>query len=252
MLEKQYHSEKQLKIIIELQKMGSKIIKIGKELNFLWNENIDSMFPSQFIQIAKKKFYFDYETQEKNIGGQMFKFFVWDNEKNLRQFIYIYKIYPKLKNDITYLDGYYQLGNEPLLITERDYSSNQENIILISQSLQSLLYINQNLIEILEQFQININLNCFIHNINDYTFHFKTYVKYLNNILEKILNLASKTELTILEPLIKEIKELDNINVNNISYQLINLFSIVDNELVYQKVYNIYTLKQVKNKNILM
>jgi len=251
MLEKQYHSEKQLKIIIELQKMGSKIIKIGKELNFLWNENIDSMFPSQFIQIAKKKFYFDYETQEKNIGGQMFKFFVWDNEKNLRQFIYIYKIYPKLKNDITYLDGYYQLGNEPLLITERDYSSNQENIILISQSLQSLLYINQNLIEILEQFQININLNCFIHNINDYTFHFKTYVKYLNNILEKILNLASKTELTILEPLIKEIKELDNINVNNISYQLINLFSIVDNELVYQKVYNIYTLKQVKNKNIL-
>ena len=244
MLEKQYHSEQQLKIIIELQKMGSKIIKISKELNFLWNENIDSMFPSQFIQIAKKKLYYDYETQEKNIGGQIFKFFINDNEKNLKEFMYIYKIYPKLKNDITYLDGYYQLGNEPLLITERDFSTNQENIILTSQSLQSLLYINQNFIDILEQFQSYINLNSFIHYKN-YTFHFKTYSKYINNMTNKLLNMCSNDEIKILSSLLKEIKKLENMDLNNITYQLINLFSINDNDIT--KEYNIYTLKQIKD-----
>ncbi len=73
------------------------------------------MFPSQFIQIAKKKFYFEHETQEKNIGVQVFKFFDNDNEQNIKEFIYFYKIYPKLKHDITYLNGYYQLGNQSLL-----------------------------------------------------------------------------------------------------------------------------------------
>ena len=117
-------------------------------------KNIDSMFPSQFNHIAKKHFYYDYETQEKNIGVKCLNFLFGIMTQNLKQFIYIYKIYPKIKNDIAYLDGYYQLGNEPLLITENDFSSNQENIILTSKALQSLLYINQNFINILEKFQL--------------------------------------------------------------------------------------------------
>ncbi len=244
MLDKQYYSEKHLKIIIDLKNMGSKIIKIGKELNFLWNEKIESIFPSQFVQIAKIKLYYDYETQEKNIGGQMFKFFIIDNEQNFKEFIYIYKIYPKLKNDITFLDGYYQLGNEPLLITEKDLSSNQENIILISQSLQSLLYINQNFIDILEKVQTYINLNSFIHYEN-YIFHFKTYVKYINNITNKLINMCSNDELENISSLIKEIKKLENLNLNNVTYQLINLFSIDDEDITMK--YNIYTLKQIKD-----
>ena len=194
--------------------------------------------------MLKKKLYYDYESQEKNIGGQIFKFFINDNEKNLKEFIYIYKIYPKLKNDITFLDGHYQIGNEPLLITEKDFSSNQENIILTSQSLQNLLYINQNFIDILEKVQSYINLNSFIH-YDNYIFHLKTYSKYINNITNKLLNIYSNDEIEIISPLIKEIKKLENTDLTNITYQFINLFSINDNDIT--KEYNIYTLKQVKN-----
>ena len=162
MLDKNYNSDNHLIIKLELKTMRTEIIKIGKDLNFLWGSNISTMFPTQFIHIAKKYLYYDYQTQVQNIECQIYKFIIWDNEENIKQFIYMYKIYPKIKEDIAYLDGYYQLGNEPLLITEKDCSSNQENIILTSQSLQNLLYINQLYIETLEKFQFNININSFI------------------------------------------------------------------------------------------
>ena len=188
--------------------MKSKIIKIGKDLNFLWDKNIDSMFPSQFIHIAKKQFYYDYENQIENIGNQIFKFFIYDVEQNLKQFIYIYKIYPNIKDDIAYLDGYFQLGNEPLLITEIDYSSNQENIILTSKALQNFLFINQYFIDTLEKFQYNINLNSFLSRSQNYSFHLKSYSKYLINIFNKLINVCGKEELEILLPLLKEIKKM--------------------------------------------
>ena len=248
MLDKQYHSEQHLKILVDLKSMRTRIIKIGKELNFLWDKKIDSMFPSQFIHIAKKNFYYDYDSQEKTIGGQMFRFFIWDNDQNLKQFIYVYKIYPKIKKDIAYLDGYYQLGNEPLLITERDLSSYQENIILTSKNLQSLLFINQDFIDILDKFQSNINLNSFLSHSQNYIFHLNSYLKYLNNLANKLLNICGKEELDILSPLIKEIKKLENTNLHHMTYQFINIFSVVDDETTFQKEYKIYTIKQVKNK----
>ena len=251
MLDKQYHSEQYLKIMINLKNMGTKIVKIGRDLNFLWGHNIDTMFPSQFNHIAKKNFYYDYETQEKNIGGQMFRFFIWDNTQNLKQFIYIYKIYPKIKNDIAFLDGYYQLGNEPLLITERDISLNQENIILTSKVLQSLLYINQDFINILEKFQCFINLNSFVHYNQNYTFHIKSYFKYLNSLSDKLVNMCSNEELDIITPLINDIKKLETANLNNVTYQFINIFSFTDDNITFLKEYKIYTLKQVKDKKLL-
>ena len=248
MLDKQYHSEKHLKIIVDLKQMKSRIIKIGKELNLLWDKNIDSMFPSQFIHIAKKQFYYDYDTQIQNIGNQVFKFFIWDNDENLKQFLYVYKIYPKIKEDIAYLDGYFQLGNEPLLITEKDLSSNQENIILTSKALQNCLYINQYFIDTLEKFQYNINLNSFISSSQNCDFHLKAYSKYLNNVSNKLLNMCRKEELEILSPIIEEIKKLGYKNLNHITYQFINFFSITDDDISFQKEYKIYTLRQVKNK----
>ena len=249
MLDKQYHSDKYLRIKIELKNLGSKIIKIGKDLNFLLEQNIESMFPSQFIQIAKKRFYYDYETQEKNIGGQIFKFFINDNNKNIKEFVYFYKIYPKLKNDITYLDGYYQLGNHSLLITEKDFSSNQENIIITSQSLQDLLYIDQNFIDILEKFQCYININSFIHISQTYIFHLNAYTKYLINLSDKLINMCSNEELKILNPIINEIKKIENINFHNIIYQFNNVMSIIDENLTFQKEYKIYSIKQIKKNN---
>ena len=248
MLEKSYNSDNHLIIKLELKNMRTEIIKIGKDLNFLWGKNISSMFPTQFIHIAKKHLYYDYETQVQNIGGQMYKFFIWDNEENIKQFIYIYKIYPKIKEDIAYLDGYYQLGNESLLISERDYSSNQENIILTSQSLQNLLYINQLYIETLEKFQFNININSFISKKNNYSFHLSTYSKYISNLTEKLINMCGKDELENLSSLLKEIKELESRNVKNISYQFINVFSVMDDELAFQKEYKIYSIKQLRNR----
>ena len=178
----------------------------------------------------------------------MFRFFLWYSDQNLKQFIYVYKIYPKIKKDIAYLDGYYQLGNEPLLITERDLSSYQENIILTSKNLQSLLFINQDFIDISEKFQSNINLNSFLSHSQNYIFHLNSYLKYLNNMANKLLNICGKDELDILSPLIKEIKKLENTNLHHMTYQFINIFSVVDDETTFQKEYKIYTIKQVKNK----
>ena len=71
MLDKSYNSDNHLIIKLELKNMRTEIIKIGKDLNFLWGKNISSMFPTQFIHIAKKHLYYDYETQVQNIGGQI-------------------------------------------------------------------------------------------------------------------------------------------------------------------------------------
>ena len=248
MLDKNYNSDNHLIIKLELKTMRTEIIKIGKDLNFLWGSNISTMFPTQFIHIAKKYLYYDYQTQVQNIESQIYKFFIWDNEENIKQFIYMYKIYPKIKEDIAYLDGYYQLGNEPLLITEKDCSSNQENIILTSQSLKNVLFINQFFIETLEKFQCSLNLNSFVSKKKNIYFHLNAYSQYIYNITEKLTNMCGKEELDILNPLIIEIKNLQNKNVNNISYQFINIFSLIDEELTFQKEYKIYSIKKFKNR----
>ena len=60
--------------------------------------------------------------------------------------------------------------------------------------------------------------------------------------------MCGKEELDILNPLIIEIKNLQNKNVNNISYQFINIFSLIDEELTFQKEYKIYSIKKFKNR----
>ena len=247
MLDKQFKIDQHLKIRIQLKNMGTEIVKIGRELNFLWSKSIDSMFPYQFINIAKKQLYYDFETQEKNFGGQMYKFFTWDSERNLKSFIYIYKIYPIIKNDIAYLDGIYQLGNDNLLITEIDLSTQQENIILTSKSFQKYIFINQKFINILEKFQSYINLNSFIHRENNYTFNLTTYSKYLNKLLDKLISMCGKEDLESLSLLIKDIKHLETSNIQNINYQLVYLFSLKDNEMTFQKEYRFYTIKKLKD-----
>lgn len=48
-----------------------------------------------------------------------------------------------------------------LLITEVYFSSNQENIILISKSYQNFLYINQEFISLIRKFELNIKFKVF-------------------------------------------------------------------------------------------
>ena len=248
MLDKQFQIDQYLKIRIHLKNMSTEIVKIGKELNFLWSKSIDSMFPYQFVNIAKKQLYYDFETQKKNFGGQMYKFFIWDKEQNLKQFIFIYKIYPIIKHDIAYLDGIYQLGSENLIITEIDLSTKQENIIFTSKSLQKYIYINQKFIDMLEKFKSYINLNSFIHLYDNYCFHFSTYLRYINNLLDKLINMCGKEELNSLSSLIKDIKNLEIANDNNINYQLINIYSLSEKNYTFQKEYRFYTLKQIKDR----
>ncbi len=86
----------------------------------------------------------------------------WDNEKNVKQLIYIYKIYPTIKQDIVYfrwiLSNIWKVN---LLITEVYFSSNQENIILISKSYQNFNYINQEFISLIGKFELNIKFKVF-------------------------------------------------------------------------------------------
>ena len=248
MLDKQFQIDQHLKIRIHLKNMGTEIIKIGNELNFFWSKSIDSMFPYQFVNIAKKQLYYDFETQEKNFGGQMYKFFIWDNDKNLKQFIYIYKIYPIIKKDIAYLDGIYQLGNENLLITEMDLTTKKEKIILTSKSLQKYIYINQKLIDMLENFSCYINLNSFVHIHENYFFHLTTYLKYLKSLLDKLINMCGKEELNSLSSLIQDIKNVEISNLSDINFQLINIYSLIDNDFAFQKEYRFYSLKQIKDR----
>ena len=248
MLDKQYHTDQHLKILVKLNNIESKIIKIGRELNFLWNKNIESMFPYQFIHFGKNQFYYDFKTQEKNFGGQMFKFFILEGTQNIKQFVYVYKIYPKIKKDIVYLDGYYQLGSDSLLVTELDTLTRQENLILTSKSLQSLIYINQLFIDILEKYQININLNTFIYHVKSNIFHLNAFIQYINYLIDKITNICVNDELAPLKSVINDIKKLSKKNLYGVTYQLINIFSLTDNEYAFKKEYKIYTLKKVSDK----
>ena len=75
------------------------------------------------------------------------------------------------------------------------------------------------------------------------------YTKYLINLSDKLINMCSNEELKILNPIINEIKKIENINFHNIIYQFNNVMSIIDETLTFQKEYKIYSIKQIKKNN---
>ena len=140
--------------------MKSKIIKIGKDFKQFLNKSLDFLFPIQLLQLGKKLFYQEIEiNHNKNANSatsQVFQFYIWDSKDNLRSFIFHYKIYPDLTEGIFYVDGFYQLGKEELLLTEE--KENQELIVAMSIKVDTSLVMTQNFIKILSSHKISINI----------------------------------------------------------------------------------------------
>ena len=98
LLKKQFSTTRHMIIRLNLNNMKSKIIKIGKEF-------------IQFSCLAKKIFYNEIKHKKETISTdkQIFRFVIWDNHGNLKNFVYTYKIFPNLQKGIAYIDGHYQI-----------------------------------------------------------------------------------------------------------------------------------------------
>ena len=163
-LDKYYNNEKVLKIKVDLVNRTSKIVKIGKDLNIYWNRSFDHLIPQEFQKIGIDKFFNDESQIEnnRNFSPQKFHFIVWNKFHDLKQFVYEYLIYPKLEDNIAYVDGTYRLGKDILVVTKKYIHSEKEIILTLSNSLEKIMFINKNLLTILNRYDIRLELNDFL------------------------------------------------------------------------------------------
>ena len=246
-LDKSYNNEKILKIKVDLINRTSQIIKIGKDLNIYWYKSFDNLIPSEFQKIGTDKFFNDeiqIETNQ-NFSPQKFHFIVWNKDHDLKQFVYEYGIYPKLEENIAYVDGTYKLGKDILIVTKKYIHSEKENIFTLSNSLEKIMYINKSLLNILKRYDISIEINDFLQDENTYMYDISKYCSYLYEKIKKLETICNPEEIKLINQLIEHLNQSTLLRTKRMRYQFIYLFSVFDKDYEYC----FYSIKQFKNKN---
>ena len=247
-LDKYYNNEKVLKIKIDLLNRTSRIIKIGKDLNIYWNKPFENLIPPEFQKIGLEKFYND-EPQENNTNKnkflpQKFHFIVWNKSHDLKQFVYEYGIYPKLEENIAFVDGNYKLGKNILIVTKKYIHSTKEIIYTLSNSLEKIIYINKSLLIILNRYDISIEINEFLQDKKTYMFDITKYCSYIYSKIKKLESICNPEEIQIVNELIQRLNENGLVRNIKTRYQFVYLFSVFDND--YENCF--YSVKEYKNK----
>lgn len=193
LLEKDYLSGNMIKLKIDSNTLNCTILKIGHQLNYLNCKNFFNLFPVKFRKIATELFYS--RISKKNAiqdvkqfrieNFEKFQFFVKDQNDNSQEFLLLYKLYPDLSNDIIYLDGKYTLSNEGFIITETMF--NQEKIVLISNKLSKMLYVDQEYLALINRYQAHFSLSMFNADLISYF----SNRNILNALLKQIKTLMS-------------------------------------------------------------
>lgn len=205
LLDKQYKLDNYLKIKIELKTSKSKIIKASRQLNHLYNKDINAIFPKAFYFLAKKLFLREKELEDMDIfqsnkDCEVYQFIIVDNNENIRTFAFYYKIYHNLDKDILFLEGYYSLGSEVLVITEDN--GKDEFITLISKRLEFITLFDQKLIVVLKKYDMKISLKSFC----EYKiFTIKKYYEYLYKILKELIEICSCDEIPYIQEVLNKL-----------------------------------------------
>ena len=247
-LDKCYNNEKILKIKVDLINRTSQIIKIGKDLNIYWYKSFDNLIPPEFQKIGTDKFFNDeiqIETNKTKISPQKFHFIVWNKDHDLKQFVYEYGIYPKLEENIAYVDGTYKLGKDILIVTKKYIHSEKEFIFTLSNSLEKIMYINKSLLSILKRYDILIEINDFLQDENTYMYDLTKYCSYIYEKIKKLETMCNPEEIKLINQLIEHLNESTLLRSKRMRYQFIYLFSVFDKDYEYC----FYSIKQFKNKN---
>ena len=247
-LDKYYNNEKVLKIKIDLLNRTSRIIKIGKDLNIYWNKPFENLIPPEFQKIGLEKFYND-EPQDNNTNKnkflpQKFHFIVWNKSHDLKQFVYEYGIYPKLEENIAFVDGNYKLGKNILIVTKKYIHSIKEKIFTLSDSLEKIMYINKSLLMILNRYDISLEINDFLQDDKTYMFDITKYCSYIYSKVKKLESICNPEEILIVNQLIQRLNENGLVRNIKTRYQFVYLFSVFDND--YENCF--YSVKEYKNK----
>ena len=245
-LEKQFTNTKHLLVKLYLYDMSTVIIKSGKEFNCFLNKSCDYLFPAKMRSLANKILFKKIKTNDEEIthsqSGDAFKFIAIDFEGNYRLFVYIYKIFPNITKGITYIDGFYQIGKEPLLISEY-IDETKDVIISMSKKYESNLYLTQEAIDIFNKYQLGINIKDFVLNQEKLSFNIGHYINYLKNVQQKISNLLLIDDFECLTNLFKTI---DSINTSDCKMKLTFQMSLTIKDKDNNKEFRVYKL--INNK----
>ena len=212
-LEKQFTNSKHLLVKLSLHDMNTSIIKSGKDFNCFLNKSFDYLFPAKMRSLANKILFKKIKTNDEEVShstsGDAFKFIAIDFEGNYRLFVYFYKIFPNITKGITYIDGFYQIGKEPLIVS--DYiDENTDAIISVSKKYESNLYLTQEVIDVLNKYQLSINIKEFVLSEEKLSFNIGHYINYLQNIQQKISNLLLIDDFECLTNLFKTINSINS------------------------------------------
>lgn len=252
LLQKQFSTTRHMIIILNLNNMKSKIIKIGKEFIQYLNKSIEFLFPIQFSCLAKKIFYNEIKHIKETISDkQIFRFVIKDNHGNLKNFVYTYKIFPNLQMGIAYIDGHYQIGKEPLILNEK--CGKNECIVSVSNKLQKKFLVNQEFINLLNKYEIKIFLKDIISNANDLSYTCKSFSTFFNRIKTDLFNICSQSDIEIIKDEYTKISSTIS-GSRSITFKMENICDISDKEnekefYIYQIVNMSSTVFQTKISN---
>lgn len=196
LLDKQYNLSKNIIVRFDLVNMTSKIIKVGKEFIKYLDKNIEDIFPIELKDIAKKTFYKEIKPNEKltmtNLSSEYFKFIIRDDNQNLKNILFLYKIFPNILKSDAYLDGFYQLGKEALIITE--INGKYEYIVAVSKKLEKFLLLNQDFLNLLNHLRIRISFNDFMTVKNEISYNVNDFFSYLTKIKIYLTSMICKDD----------------------------------------------------------
>ena len=166
-----------------------------------------------------------------------------DKNLNIKQFYYLYKLFPNFNSKIVYMDGFYQIGKEDLLITKVEYD--KEILFFTSNNLKNSIYINQVYIDLVKKYDMTIYLHKFIKMYPILQFSHKASMLYLSELNKKIFKICLQEEFEIIEKVENEIQI--NKEKINLEMKLVNKFTFIQDN---KREFRVYSLHKAENAHL--
>lgn len=247
LLERRFNTTRHMVIRLKLDSMKSKIIKIGKEFIQYLNKPIDFLFPTQLKSLGKKIFYNEIKQTKETLSSdkQVFNFVIIDNNCNLKNISYSYNIYPNLQEGTTYIEGFYQVGKENLILTKK--KDKKEFILLLSKQLENQFLISQELSSLLNNYKMKIYLQDIISNTSELSYNFESFSKLINRVITELFNVCSKSEKEFIKSQHKKITSAISGTIKN-KFKLERIRNISDEENGTE--FNIYSISIISSSSL--
>ena len=248
LFERHFNNCHQILIKLNLHHTESKIIKIGKEFNKYLNNKIEHIFPIHFQHLGLKMLYQSFHIKNETrqyLNTESFNFIIYDAHNNLKSFLYLYRIYPNISNNVTYIDGVYQLGKDELIVTE--VKDEKEYLLLTSEQLEKYLLINQSFLNLMWKYNMQLCLDDLYFDSLEKVILSSSIYQHIQALHSSLLNLCTIEDVNALNTLFNHINSIYISKKTKPTLHLLYKNSIHDEE--HNREYKCYSISINNSKH---